>query len=122
MSKIVRSSQTIDSIWPQLDRIFCMLPSLGTVVLVNKAWKEVGKNMRAEWESAVRAMNLTVAPFAKPSPRTFALLFNTQIDEKYIEKFVQPVECDESSEEGEYCVYQPSSPMYSPTSPTYLNL
>jgi len=120
MSKLVRSSHTIDSIWPQLDRIFCMLSSLGSVVLVSKAWHQVAKNMRLEWESAVRAMNFSVAPFAKPSPRTFAVLFNAQIDEKYLEKFVPHAVEDDSSDA--YCAYEPSSPMYSPTSPSYLNL
>jgi hypothetical protein len=93
MSKMVHSSQDIDvdMIWEQLDRVFCMLPSFCAVMFVNKSWSEVVLKMRRDWASALRSMNLSVAPRANPSPRTFARLLGMVIDDKYLEKFAQPV-------------------------------
>ena len=114
---MARNTKTIDAtvLWPQLDRIFCMLPTFAAVLHVNKTWHSVVLRIQADWSKTLELRGMHTSPRSNPTPRVCAKLLRLEIDHKCLTPVVVPV----AREEEEECGYEPTSPAYSPTSPAY---
>ena len=114
---MARNTKTIDAtvLWPQLDRIFCMLPTFAAVLHVNKTWHSVVLRIQADWSKTLELRGMHTSPRSNPTPRVCAKLLRLEIDHKCLTPVVVPVAREEEEEWG----YEPTSPAYSPTSPAY---
>lgn len=114
MCKCARSFRRadVDSIWQQIDRIFCMLPSFAAVACVNRAWNRCVHAIKNEWKAELLSYGMDM-PY--PSPRICARINRMDIDEKFLVPFTPPPPTTHQISTSESGGYEPSSPAFSPT-------
>ena len=105
----------IEDLGDALARLLCFLPSFDAIACTNKRFNDEVAGLKESWANAMYRDRVTVAPFARPSPRACANLIGLDIPVHLLADPPPRARC-----EVQLAAPEPEIPFeFVPTSPTW---